>query len=217
MSSETRRLAHMDTAPTGSSLVIEPQEPTATASPQLSEQTQAAGSLRYQAKFVSEDTADLHSAFLFRDWRKLTAVRGKESPAGMLEELSDLGFSWRDIARMLGVSVPAVQKWRRSGGVSGDNRVQLASLLALCDMAKQPVIHDVASWFEMPLTAGVPVTPIDLFAQRRPDLVLEHALGSNDVEEILTAYAPDWRDRYQSNFEVYRDVDGAMSIRQKEE
>lgn len=217
MSSETRRPTHAVTAPTGSSMVIEPQEPTATASNQLSDLTQKAGSLRYQAKFVSEDTAEFHADLLFRDWRKRTVVRGKQSPAALLEELSDLGFSWRDIARMLGVSVPAVQKWRRSGGVSGDNRVQLASLLALCDMVKQPVIHDVASWFEMPLASGVPVTPIDLFAERRPDLVLEHALGPNDVEEILTAYAPDWRDRYQSDFEVYRDVDGAMSIRQKEE
>ncbi|MFJ2007018.1 helix-turn-helix domain-containing protein [Streptomyces chartreusis] len=217
MSSETRRPTHVITASTGSSLVIEPQEPTATASNLLSENTQKAGSLRYEARFFSEDTAECHADLLFSDWRKHTVARGKQSPAALLEELSELGFSWRDIARMLGVSVPAVQKWRRSGGVSGDNRVQLASLLALCDMVKQPVIHDVASWFEMPLAPGIPVTPIDLFSERRPDLVLEHALGPNDVEEILTAYAPDWRDRYQSNFEVYRDVDGAMSIRQKEE
>ncbi|MGW5447442.1 helix-turn-helix domain-containing protein [Streptomyces asiaticus] len=217
MSSETRRPTRMAAAPTRSALVFEPSEPTPTSSDQLSDLTEAAGSLRYRAKFVSEDTAELHAEVLFGDWRRRTVARGKESPAALLEELSDLGFSWRDIARMLGVSVPAVQKWRRSGGVSGDNRVQLASLLALCDMVKQPVIHDVASWFEMPLTPGVPVTPIDLFAERRPDLVLEHALGPNDVEETLTAYAPDWRDRYQSNFEVYVDVDGAKSIRQKEE
>ncbi|MBY8887684.1 hypothetical protein K7472_22995 [Streptomyces sp. PTM05] len=204
------------TAPTGSSLVIEHQEPTATTSTQLSDLTQAAGSLRYQAKFVFQDVAEFHVELLSREWRKRTAERGKQSPAALLEELADLGFSWRHIARMLGVSVPAIQKWRRSGGVSGDNRMQLASLLALCDMVQQPVIHDVASWFEMPLTPGVPMTPIDLFAERRPDLVLEHALGPNDVEEILTAYAPDWRDRYQSDFEVYRDADGAMSIRQKE-
>ncbi|MEU0965669.1 helix-turn-helix domain-containing protein [Streptomyces sp. NPDC005917] len=216
MSSETHRPMHAATAPTGSSLVIQPQEPTPTTSNQLSDLTEAAGSLRYQAKFVFEDTTEFHTELLSREWRKRTAERGKESPIALLEELSDLGFSWRHIARMLGVSVPAVQKWRRSGGVSGDNRMQLASLLALCDMIQQPLIHDVASWFEMPLTPGVPVTPIDLFTERRPDLVLEHAIGHNDVEEILTAYAPNWRDHYQSNFEVYRDVDGAMSIRQKE-
>ncbi|MDX3753628.1 helix-turn-helix domain-containing protein [Streptomyces sp. AK08-02] len=216
MSNETQRPMGVATAPTGSSLVIQQQEPTATTSNQLSDLTEAAGSLRYQAKFVSEDTAEVHMEFLFRDWRKGAVERGKQSPTVLLEELSDLGFSWRHIARMLGVSVPAVQKWRRSGGVSGDNRMQLASLLALCDMVQQPVIHDVASWFEMPLTPGIPVTPIDLFTERRPDLVLEHALGPNDVEEILTAYAPNWRERYQSDFEVYRDMDGAMSIRQKE-
>ncbi len=216
MSNEIQRPVDVATAPTGSNLVIQQQEPTATTSNQLSDLTEAAGSLRYQARFVFEDVTEFHLELLSRDWRKRTAERGKQSPAVLLEELSDLGFSWRHIARMLGVSVPAVQKWRRSGGVSGDNRMQLASLLALCDMVQQPVIHDIASWFEMPLTPGVPVSPIDLLAERRPDLVLEHALGPNDVEEILTAYAPDWRDRYQSDFEVYRDADGAMSIRQKE-
>lgn len=204
------------TEPTGSSLVLQPQEPTATRSNQLSDLTGAAGSLRYQAKNVFEDVTEYHLELLIRDWRRLTAEHAKQSHTTLLEELSDLGFSWRHIARMLGVSVPAVQKWRRSGGVSGDNRMQLASLLALCDMIKQAFIHDVASWFEMPLTPGVPVTPIDLFTERRPDLVLDHALGPNDVEEILTVYAPDWRERYQSDFEVYRDVDGVMSIRQKE-
>ncbi|MET7746567.1 hypothetical protein [Streptomyces sp. NPDC005385] len=217
MSSRTRQPKSPSTAPTRSSLVLEPSEPTATSSNQLSDLTEAAGSLRYEAKFVSEDTAELHAEVLFREWRTRTSDRGKQSPAALLEELSDLGFAWRDVARMLGVSVPAIQKWRRSGGVSGSNRVQLASLLALCDMVKKPVIHDVASWFEMPLSPGVPVTPVDLFAEGRPGLVLEHALGPTDVEEILTAYAPDWRDRYQSNFVVYRDVDGAMSIGQKEE
>ncbi|MGW0467707.1 helix-turn-helix domain-containing protein [Streptomyces sp. NPDC003027] len=216
MTTDIHRALSLPTAPSPQSLV-EPQEPTATSSNQLSHLTQTAGSLRSQAQDVYENTAEFHRALLFRDWQQRTNERAKEAPAALLVELSDLGFSWRDIARMLRVSVPAIQKWRRQGGVSGENRRHLASLLALCDqIAEHYLIQEVASWFEMPLTSKAPITPIDLFADNRPDLVLDHASGHSDVEEILTAHDPAWRERYRSDFEVYLDSDSAMSIRLRE-
>ncbi|KOU05200.1 hypothetical protein ADK86_07580 [Streptomyces sp. NRRL F-5755] len=203
------------TAPAAVNLV-EPQEPTATSASQMSDWTETAGSLRSRAQHVYQDTTEFHKDLLFRTWQQRTNMRGKQAPASLLEELSDLGFSWRDLARMVGVSVPAVQKWRRSGGVSGENRRHLASLLALCDhISEHYLIQEVASWFEMPLTDQVPVTPIDLFAENRPDLILDHASGHSDVENILTAYNPEWRERYRSDFDVYLEADGAMSIRSR--
>ncbi|MFE7757666.1 helix-turn-helix domain-containing protein [Streptomyces sp. NPDC057429] len=204
------------TAPADKTLV-EPREPIATSSNQLSDLTETAGSLRSRARIVSEDTADLHRQLLFQNWQQRTSERGKQAPTALLDELSDLGFSWRDIARMLQVSVPAVQKWRRQGGVSGGKRRHLASLVALCDqIAEHYLIQEIASWFEMPLASTAPVTPIDLFAANRPDLILDNASGHVDVEEILTKYDPEWRETYRSDFEVYLDTDSAMSIRPKE-
>jgi hypothetical protein len=154
---------------------------------------------------------------LLRSWQHRTNERGRLAPKTLLQEIADLGFAWRDVARMIGVSVPAVQKWRRSGGVTGDNRRKLASLVALCDeiTARYP-IQEVASWFEMPISAAAPVTPIDLYAAGRSTLVLDHASNHRDSEEILTAYDPEWRERFRSDFEVYLDTDGEMSIRPKD-
>jgi len=134
----------------------------------------------------------------------------------MLNELADLGFAWRDLARLVGVSVPAIQKWRRGQGATGENRRKVASLLAACDMISQSHgIQEIASWTEMPLRDGVSVTPMDLWAGERIDLVFDFASGHVDAEEILTAFDPDWRERYRSEFEVFEAGDGQLSIRMK--
>ncbi|MCX5601603.1 hypothetical protein OOK29_25975 [Streptomyces phaeochromogenes] len=215
MIDDLQKTVRATTAPTAS--LVEQNEPTSTAATQLSDLAEAAGSLRSTTKVVHESTSELHKKMLFHSWLRRTAERGKLAPLVLLEEISDLGFAWRDVARMVGVSVPAVQKWRRSGGVTGENRFRLASLLALCDeISERYEIQEVASWFEMPLTSEAPVTPIDLHADGWTDLVLEHASGHGDVEQILTTYDPKWRERFRSDFEVYTDVDGGMSIRPKD-
>ncbi|MFC7816896.1 hypothetical protein ACFUTR_19880 [Streptomyces sp. NPDC057367] len=214
MSSETRRSMPTATAPTAS--LVEPFEPTATVASQLNELAEETGSLRSTSSFMVESTRELHQKVLFQSWQHRTTERGKLAPKALLEKIADLGFAWRDVARMIGVSVPAIQKWRRAGGVTGDNRRRLASLLALCDEITQRYhIQEVASWFEMPISAMAPVTPIDLYAEGHSLQVLEHASGHSDSEQILNAYDPDWRDRFRSDFEVYLDTDGEMSIRPK--
>ncbi|MFJ6984139.1 MULTISPECIES: hypothetical protein [unclassified Streptomyces] len=214
MTSETRLSISTTTVPTAN--LIAPVEPTTTVASQLDELAEEAGSLRSTSRHMVESTSELHQKVLFESWQHRTHERGKLAPRALLEEISDLGFAWRDVARMLGVSVPAVQKWRRAGGVTGENRRRLASLLALCDeITGRYHIQEVASWFEMPVTASAPITPIDLYADGQPRLVLEHASGHGDEEAILTAYDPKWREHYRSDFEVYLEADGAMSIRPK--
>jgi hypothetical protein len=214
VTSETRLPSPATTGP--SSSLIDPIEPTATVASQLDELAEEAGSLRSSSRYMAESTSELHQRVLFQSWQHRTNDRAKLAPKVLLEEIADLGFAWRDVARMIGVSIPAVQKWRRAGGVTGENRRRLASLLALCDeITARYHIQEVASWFEMPLAASVPVTPIDLYSDGQPRLVLEHASGHSDEEAILTAYDPDWREHYRSDFEVYLESDGAMSIRSK--
>lgn len=121
------------------------------------------------------------------------------------------------MARLVGVSVPAAQKWRRGERMTVENRHKVASLLAGCDLVSEHYgIQEVASWFEMPLQHGVPVSSVDLWAGGRPDLVFDYASGHTDGDQILTAWDPEWRDRYRSDFEGFRAGDGQLSIRPKE-
>lgn len=151
-----------------------------------------------------EDAGVRHLQSHFDEWVLRTSRRGHSSPTEMLEELAELGFAWRDVGRLIGVTVQATQRWRRGAGISGENRHRIASLLAACDLvAEHYGIQEVASWFEMPLLPGVPVTPIDLWDARRPDLVFEHASGHTDPEHIRTTWDPEWRARHRSDFEVF--------------
>lgn len=186
---------------------------------------------RVQARLLTEDIgggrrevgglhanySDLHKRSRDTEWRLRTVERAKASVPTMLTELADLGFAWRDIARLVGVSVPAVQKWRRGEGVSGDRRLAVASLLAACDeISEHYLVDEIASWFEMPLVSGVPVTPLDMYAASRSDLVFEFAGGQVDPETLLTEFDPEWRERYRSDFEVFEAADGKRSIRMKD-
>ncbi|MER6773116.1 hypothetical protein ABT389_25680 [Streptomyces bacillaris] len=216
MTGDVQYAVDRPTAPTAN--LVELFDPVSTSASQLLDLAERAGSLRTSSKQIHESSSELHKEALYLSWQRRTNARGKLAPKALLEELADLGFAWRDVARMVGVSVPAIQKWRRAGGVSGENRRNLASLLALCDeITERYHIQEVASWFEMPLASNAPIRPIDMYAEGRPELVLEHASGHGDVEQILSAYDPNWRERFRSDFEVYLDTDGAMSIRPKGE
>lgn len=194
--------------------LVEHSGPAATTASQLDAIVEGTGSLRSQSKFFAEDSSELHRQAMLVSWQQRTNERGKQAPSALLEEIADLGFAWRDVARMIGVSVPAVQKWRRAGGVTGENRRRLASLLALCDeITERYGIQEIASWFEMPISSVAPVTPIDLYAESKSMLILDHAWNHCDTEDILNQYDPDWRERFRSDFEVYRDDDGEMSLR----
>jgi len=179
--------------------------------------TEDIGAVRQQARELHDAAGEMHWRSHYLEWTAGTSHRGRSSAQDLLQELANLGFPWRDVARLVGVSVPAVQKWRRGEGSTGENRHKVASLLAACDLvAEHYGIREVASWFEMPLLVGVPVTPIVLWAEGRPDLVFDYASGHTDPEQILTSWDPQWRERYQSDFEVFRADDGQLSIRPKE-
>lgn len=176
-----------------------------------------AGSLRSRVSQLSDHTQNIHKDTAFGEWRDRTSARGKQSPTRLLDELSGWGFSWRDVARMLRVSVPAVRKWRKEERISGDNRDRLAGLVAACDQVIEDYcVEEVGSWFEMPLMPGVPITPVDLMADSRVDLLFEYASGHTEAEAVLSILDPEWRDRYRSDFEVFRAADGNLSLGMKD-
>lgn len=136
----------------------------------------------------------------------------------LLGVLAAMGFAWRDIARMVGVSVPAIQKWRRGEGLTGENARKLARLVAACEVIQKfnPMITDVALWFEAPIVDEAPVTPIDLWASSNQQLVFEHARLEVDPLTTMDSFDANWRETYRSDFETYRAGDGDLSIRMRE-
>lgn len=151
-------------------------------------------------------------------------VKGSENVGmgvtNMLAKLADWGFAWRDIARMVGVSVPALQKWRKGDRPSPDNARKLADLVAGCEVIHKfnPLITDIAMWFEAPIVSEAPVTPIDLWATGNQQLVFEHARVDGDVDPYVTmdSFDSDWRERYRSDFETFTAADGEVSIRMRD-
>lgn len=77
------------------------------------------------------------------------------------------------------------------------------------------MVDEIASWFEMPLT-WAPVTPIDLYAAGRADLVFDYASEHPDPERLMDEFDPQWREHYRSDFDVVTASDGNLSIVRKE-
>lgn len=148
-----------------------------------------------------------------------TTERARSAPTQVLDQLADFGFAWRDIARVIGVSVPAITKWRKGAGVTGENRLKIARLLALIDMLSERFIDEPASWLEMPITEGVALTGMDVLERGRYELVLDLAsphTGDGTTEYVLNEIDPTWRDSLLDNtFESYVAEDGVVSLRLK--
>jgi len=184
--------------------------------------TQWSGLVRNLATRFSEVATEAHQGDYMVEFRLRTSELGGAGGQVLLGELADLGFAWRDIARMVGVSVPAIQKWRRGDGLTGENARKLARLVAGCRIIQKfnPLITDVALWFEVPIVDEAPVTPIDLWATGNQQLVFEHARvdASSKVDPIATmdSFDPSWRETYRSDFETFRAGDDELSIRMRE-
>lgn len=184
--------------------------------PTLSELTDQTGHLTNRAQMLHDDSSDLHLSVIMQEWQSKSTALVRQDMVTLLSRLADLGFAWRDVARLIGVSVPAVQKWRRGGSATGQSRFNAAAVLAACDLiARHYLVQDIASWFEAPVAFGCPVTALDLYAAKKPQLVFWLATGNADPEQVLSAFDPDWRESYHSDFEVFRSEDGP-SIRMKD-
>ncbi len=187
-----------------------------TDTPTLAQLTEEVGFLNNQAKLLHNDAAELHKDVLFKEWTAATTALVRLDMPSLLSRLADCGFAWRDIARMIGVSVPAVQKWRRGGSVSGQSRTAAAAAAAACEViTRHYLVQDIASWFEAPIVVGYPITPLDLYAAGLVHLVFQLASGNADAEAVLTAFDADWRQTYRSEFEVF-EVDGERALRPRE-
>jgi transcriptional regulator with XRE-family HTH domain len=175
------------------------------------------GSIRTQVRHLDGDTRVLHEQTYSDDLDQRCRELSKVSVSELLGKLNELGFAWRDVARMVGVSVPALQKWRRGEKITGENRLKLAKVLAIVETVQTDMmVVDPASWFEIPIQEGVQLTPIDLVAAAMPALVFDLANDHDHPEGILDRFDKNWRDTLtDSSFETFVAADGVRSIRPK--
>lgn len=190
---------------------------TSTPTSTYSDQTEQTGYLYNKTLLLHNNTSEWHLETLMTEWGKRTSDSVRFDVPGLLSRLSDYGFAWRDISKMVGVSVPAVQKWRKGGAASGDSRDKVAGLLAACQLITEHyLVSDIASWFESPILRGFPITRIDLYAAGRVDQVFLLATGNGDPETVLSSFDSSWRTTYASEFEVIDTPDGrALGMRER--
>lgn len=175
-----------------------------------------AAALRYEADLIRSDAMGLHHGIQAEDLDRRAISRAREDPHRLLEELySEHGLSWTSIGRLLGVSLPAVRKWRAGGVISPPSRDRLSHLIAFVDMlSEQFMIDDPASWLEMPL-AGTRFTAVDIYAAGRLNLLLDFAGSRLATPQLLGLFKTDWRGKTRSDYEVVLADDGQYSIQLK--
>lgn len=205
---------------TGSSEVITtpsfPQAGTKTIEDRAKEIADRAGHVRNATTVMNDDAAAIQLEAFRIQLDARTLQLAKQDSSSLLNELSDMGFAWRDIARMLGVSVPALRRWRQGDRPSADNLRQIAQLLAFAQIIRDDhLVFEPAQWMEVPLVHDAPVTPMDLYRQGLLEIIYDLAADKIAPDSVLDRAIPDWRQRYRSDWEVATDESGERFIRVK--
>ena len=171
------------------------------------------------AQSVAAETLDFIESAMKRDLDDGTLAADRESGLELLTELNAEGISWRDLARLAEVSVPALQKWRRGERMAPSNKYKVAKIVALFRLLREQMISEPTSWLESPVKPGVSLSKMDMLVADRFDLVLSLAsreLTSDAAEKVLNLFDPEWRRKYQDDsVEVFVDSDGFKSMRVK--
>ncbi len=165
----------------------------------------------------TEDVAQAHHNSLRFQLDSHAEAAARKAPVQLLDHLAEWGFSWTSIANVLGVSIPAVRKWRQGNPLSGENRRNLAQLVAFVGVLEEDyLIRDSASWLDMPL-AESGFTGIDVLASGHILELMQYAAGRINSHDLLDSALPTWRDNQDERFEVYEAPDGKRAIRMRTE
>jgi transcriptional regulator with XRE-family HTH domain len=176
--------------------------------------TEKAGHLRNVTATVESTLIDVHHRGFRVQLATHTSKAVKRAITDLLSELNELGLGWRDIARMVGVSVPALRRWRQGESPTGDHRRRVAEVVAFLSILTQDhLVSDVASWMEVPITHDVAVTPIDLYSKGQLATIFDLASEHITPEQALDRDDPGWRERIDTKYEVFRAADGQPAIR----
>jgi len=135
----------------------------------------------------------------------------KETSVLLDEIATTFGLAWVDLARMTSVSVPAIRKWRLSGGATPDNHERVAQvwafLVALGDLVPEPV-----SWLNRRLEPGYTVTPRHLWEPSTSAILLDLAAGTLSATALLDELHHGWREEFATRDELVLLEDGSVAV-----
>ena len=134
----------------------------------------------------------------------LTNKKAQHGSETLLEELAvDRGLGWTDIARLCGVSISAVRKWRAGGALAPERRRSLSKLAAFLELLSEVgPVGDPVGWLMMPLVEQHTVTAADLYREGLDEDILEYAQGPLSVEALLDRWNSSWRTETRSDWMV---------------
>jgi transcriptional regulator with XRE-family HTH domain len=172
--------------------------------------------LRDRTGLLHADVGDGHRAAQLATLELHAQDRARRNIQSLLNTLSmDHGLSWSDIARVAGVSVQAVRKWRKGDTSTGDHRLVIARLVAFIDLLEGYSVQDPAGWLEMPIVRSHALRYIDLYLAGRPELLFDVAALRISGEQALDELDPSWRETTHLDHEVFLASDGELAIRRK--
>lgn len=167
-------------------------------------------------KIVAGHFDDRHRQALVSDLQRLAHEEARSGVPELLEKLAvQRGMSWSNIARLVGVSVGAVRKWRKQGAATAENRFALGRLSAFLTLLDSYPIQDPGGWLEIPLVPGYDVTGIDIYRGKQEVSLLEFASNGISAESVLDNFDTDWRESRKSDHEVFEADDGMLAIRSR--
>ncbi|WP_041790541.1 hypothetical protein [Microlunatus phosphovorus] len=190
---------------------------TGAGSQQIRELRSMTAGLRDVVNVLNVDSQELHQSFQRYDLDDRAAIKAKRGVVALLDELYERGLGWNDIATSIGVSLSAVRKWRKNGECTAANRLGLARVAALLDLAEEAFVVDAAGWLLTPLVGDHTVRYIDLVAAERFDLVLDSAFQRKTATQAMDAFDADWRINRRRQFDVTLDSDGVRSLRRRKQ
>lgn len=168
---------------------------------------------------AARKAASDHLAHYALQLRELSEQNTRRAVADMLAELSETyGVAWSDVAASLGISVPALRKWRKNtSGTTPENHRRLARLTAFYALLA-PMVASPARWMAMPLVDGFNVTPSDVYSPDHAERLLDLAAGNvgTTPEGVLDSIEPGWREKWRSEYEVFEAADGGLSMRPRQ-
>ena len=167
-----------------------------------------------QARLINADVEHGRRTIQSLDLDRRTNLKAFDGREALLEELAvDRGLGWADIARLCGVSISAVRKWRSGGGIDPDRLLALSKLAAFIDLLSRiGPTGDPTGWMMMPLSEQHNVTAADLYRAGRVDDLLEFAQGHLSIGELLNRWNPEWQTETRSRWMVVKRSDGERVI-----
>ncbi len=136
---------------------------------------------------VADDRREWHETTVRALLSERADTKARQGLIGLLGELTDVrGLGWSELARLVGVSVPAVRKWRNGGDVTPPRMLALSRLAAFLELLAVEGVQDPAAWLSLPLDDPADgTTKSEIFTAGHAPALLLYAKQELSQKELL--------------------------------